>query len=123
MPDESCVAQITFGAQHFRCQRPPVFPTVFPDEDLRAIAAPTLLLVAAREVLYNPRRALKRARRLIRDLEADVIPDAGHFVSMEHADIVDRRVLEFLGVAKHRLEPAQPSSMGVQRTSEPGGLS
>jgi pimeloyl-ACP methyl ester carboxylesterase len=97
MPDDRYVAQVALGARHFRYQTPPIFPTVFPDEDLRRIAAPTLLLVAAHEVLYTPGRALERARLLIPDLEADVVPGAGHFVSMEQADIVDRRVLEFLG--------------------------
>jgi pimeloyl-ACP methyl ester carboxylesterase len=112
MPDELYVAQVALGAQHFRYQRPPVFPTVFSDEDLRAIVAPTLLLVAAHEVVYKPSRALQRARRLLPDLEADVVADAGHFVSMERADVVDQRVLEFLGVARHGLEPTQPSSPG-----------
>ena len=96
MPDERYVTQVALGAQHFRYQRPPIFPTVFPDDDLRGIAAPTLLLVAEHEVVYSPRRALERARLLIPDLEADVVPNAGHFVSMEQAAIVDRRVLEFL---------------------------
>ncbi len=117
MPDERYVAQVALGAQHFRYQRPPVFPTVFPDEDLRRIAAPTLLLVAADDVVYTPGRALERARRLIPDLEADVVPEAGHFVSMEQADIVDRRVLEFLRVAKHGLKPEEQSNQSVQRAS------
>lgn len=123
MPDERYVAQVALGARHFRYQKPPVFPTVFPDEDLRRIAVPTLLLVAAHDVVYTPRRALERARLLIPDLEADVVPEAGHFMSMEQAEIVDRRVLEFLGVAKHGAEPAEPSSVDVQRTSWQGGVS
>jgi len=123
MPDERYVAQVALGARHFRYQQPPVFPTVFPDEDLRRIGAPTLLLVADHEVIYAPRRALKRARQLIPDLEADVVRDAGHFVSMEQPAIVDRRVLEFLGVARRGLEPARPSGVGVQRTSKQGAVS
>jgi pimeloyl-ACP methyl ester carboxylesterase len=106
-PDQRYVAQVALGARHFRYQRPPIFPTVFSDEDLRRIAAPTLLLVAANDVVYAAGRALERAQRLIPDLEADVVPEAGHFVSMEQAPIVDRRVLAFLGVAKHGLEPEE----------------
>ncbi|HSL47629.1 MAG TPA: alpha/beta hydrolase [Candidatus Deferrimicrobiaceae bacterium] len=117
MPDERYVAQVALGAQHFRYQKPPIFPTVFPDQDLRRIAAPTLLLVAAHEVMYNPGRALERARLLVPDLEAEVVPDAGHFVSMEQAEIVDRRVLEFLGVDRHGREPEEPSPGHIQRTS------
>lgn len=51
-------------------------------------------------------------------MEAEVVPDAGHFVSMEQAEIVDRRVLEFLGVDRHGREPEEPSPVGhIQRTS------
>jgi pimeloyl-ACP methyl ester carboxylesterase len=121
MPEERYVAQVALGAQHFRYQRPPVFPTVLPDDDLRRITAPTLLLVAEHDVVYTPRRALERARLLIPDLDADVVPNAGHFVTMERADIVDRRVLEFLEAAKHGLEPAQRYSAGVQETSHQRG--
>ncbi len=123
MPDERYVAQVALGARHFRYQKPPIFPTVFPDQDLRRIAVPTLLLVAAHEVLYAPRHALERARLLIPDLEADVVPEAGHFLSMEQAKIVDRRVVEFLGVARHGLEPDERSSVDVRRTSWQGGVS
>ena len=116
MPDERYVAQVALGAQHFRYQKPPIFPTVFPDADLRRIAVPTLLLVGALEVLYTPGRALERARLVIPDLEADVVTDAGHFVSMEQPEIVDRRVLEFLGAAGPGVEPDEASGGGVQRT-------
>lgn len=105
MPDERYVAQVAFGAQHFRYQQPPVFPTVFPDEDLRRISAPTLLLVADHEVVYRPRSAVRRARRLIPNLAAEVVPEAGHFMSMEQAEIVDRRVVAFLGEPKRVSEP------------------
>ena len=116
MPDERYVAQVALGARHFRYQKPPIFPTVFPDEDLRRIAVPTLLLVAAHEVLYTPGRALQRARALIPELEADIVPDAGHFVSMEQSELVDRRVLEFMGEAGHGLEPGEASRGDLQRT-------
>lgn len=49
--------------------------------------------------------------------------EAGHLMSMEKAAIVDRRVLEFLSIAKHDPEPGEPSSVDVQRTYWQGGVS
>lgn len=95
-PDQRFLQQTARGTEHFREQRPPVLPTALSDEELRAITAPTLLLLAENEVLYNPRKALARARRLIPDVAADLVPGAGHFVAMARPDIVDPRVLAFL---------------------------
>lgn len=36
-------------------------PTVYTDEELRALLMPTLLLVGEREVIYSPRSVLARA--------------------------------------------------------------
>jgi pimeloyl-ACP methyl ester carboxylesterase len=113
MPDDRYTTQVALGAQHFRYQRPPVFPTVLSDEDLRRIDAPTLLLLAGQEVVYNPRRALKRARRCLTDLQADVIPNAGHFLSMERADVVDQRVSAFLDAVEHH-----PNATAITRERE-----
>jgi pimeloyl-ACP methyl ester carboxylesterase len=95
-PDERFVTQVALGSQSFRNQRPLVFPRSFRDEDLRRITAPTLLLIAEKEVLYSPRRALERARRLIPNLESAVVPGAGHFVAMARPDFVNPRVVAFL---------------------------
>jgi pimeloyl-ACP methyl ester carboxylesterase len=121
MPDERYVAQVALGAQHFRYQQPPVFPTVFSDGDLRRILVPALLLVADHEVVYSPRRALQRARRLIPNLEADVVSEAGHFMSMEQAEVVNRRVLAFLREPTYTSEPAARSAHESSMPSPRGG--
>jgi pimeloyl-ACP methyl ester carboxylesterase len=97
LPDEPFLQQVALGSQHFGYQRPPVFPWAFSDHDLGRIGAPTLLLVAGQETLYDPRRALERARRLLPNLvDSDLVPGAGHFVSAARPDLVDTRVLAHL---------------------------
>jgi pimeloyl-ACP methyl ester carboxylesterase len=72
-----------------------VMPCAFSDEELSQIRSPVLLLVGDRDRL-NPPEALERARRTIPHLDAEMIPNAGHFLSMDHAEDVNARILEFL---------------------------
>ena len=51
-----------------------VMPTVFSDEELGALRPPVLLLIGENEVIYDPAKALARARRLIPDLEGELVP-------------------------------------------------
>jgi pimeloyl-ACP methyl ester carboxylesterase len=71
-------------------------PTVFSDDELRSITTPTLLMMGEDEVIYNPDRAIERARRLIPNLQVEVIPDAGHAISIEQPEIVNEHILRFL---------------------------
>ncbi|MBL8100772.1 MAG: alpha/beta hydrolase [Anaerolineales bacterium] len=71
-------------------------PKVFRDEQLKEINVPTLLLLGEREVIYNPEKALKRAKRLIRNIEADIIPNAGHAINLDQPEIINQRILDFL---------------------------
>ncbi len=89
---------IWLGGKHFRV--PPevrrVMPTVFSDDELRALTMPVLLLIGEDEVIYDAAKALERARRLIPHLEAELVPQSGHGMSFTHAATVDARMLQFL---------------------------
>jgi pimeloyl-ACP methyl ester carboxylesterase len=86
------------GLKHFRV--PPetvrVMPTVFSDDELRAMRVPTLLLIGDHEVISAPAAALARARRLMPDLEGELVPDCRHDMCISQSRIVDARVLDFL---------------------------
>jgi len=86
------------GMKHFRL--PPetsrILPSVFTDDELRVLRVPVLLLIGDREVIYDPAEALARARRLIPNLEGELVPDSGHEMCASQHEIVDARVLGFL---------------------------
>ena len=44
----------------------------------------------------NPPRVLEQARRLIPQIETEIIPNAGHMLSIEQPELVDARLLKFL---------------------------
>jgi pimeloyl-ACP methyl ester carboxylesterase len=73
-----------------------MFPTVYTDEELKQIDLPALLLIGAGEKIYNPKKAIERAERLIPNLTAEIIPSVGHTLNMEQPEIINSRILEFL---------------------------
>lgn len=86
------------GVGSFR-SNPGVLPLPFSDDALRRITAPTLLLIGAHECFYNPQAAIDRARRHIANVEAEIVPDAGHFMVVEQPDLINHRMVEFLADA------------------------
>jgi pimeloyl-ACP methyl ester carboxylesterase len=95
---DNIVDVMYLGLKHFRFQPETlrVMPTAFSDGELRAMHVPTLLLVGDHEVIYDPATALARARRLIPDLESDLVARSGHEMCFSQHRLVDRRILDFL---------------------------
>lgn len=92
----SAIDLMYLGLKHFRFPRETVMPTVFSDADLRAMQVPTLLLIGEREVIYDGEKALSRARRLIPNLEGELVADSSHEMTFRHHRLVDARVVDFL---------------------------
>jgi pimeloyl-ACP methyl ester carboxylesterase len=86
------------GVKHFRFlpETARIMPNVFSDDELRALHVPVLLLIGDREVLYDPAKALARARRLIPDFRGELVPQSSHEMCFSQHRIVDARVLDFL---------------------------
>jgi len=89
---------IYLGLKHFRM--PPetarIAANVFSDDELRAQQVPVLLLIGEREVMYDPAKALARARALIPEIEGDLVPHSSHEMCSSQYRIVDARLLDFL---------------------------
>jgi pimeloyl-ACP methyl ester carboxylesterase len=71
-------------------------PSVFSDDDLRLIRAPSLLLIGDHEVIYRPVAAMRRAVRLVPGLKAEIVPDANHNAQYTAADWVNAKILDYL---------------------------
>jgi pimeloyl-ACP methyl ester carboxylesterase len=70
--------------------------TVFTDDELGKIKSPSLLLVGEHEVVYEPKKVLERAKRLIPKLETEIIRGGGHLFPVDQAEVTNSRILEFL---------------------------
>jgi len=73
-----------------------VYPAVLSDVELRSLRMPTLILCGEQEVVGNLRAGVERAKRLIRNCEVELIPEAGHLVAMERPEAVNDRMVRFL---------------------------
>jgi len=92
-------SQVISGYQHARPLLQ-LMPSVFKPADYVGFNIPTLLLVGDSEVIYPPLKVVARAKELIPGLQAHVIAGASHSLTMEHAEEVNRLMVQFLG--QHR---------------------
>lgn len=86
--------QLIISAMNLRSRIP--FRPVFNDDEFRNLKMPVLLLIGDREVLYDARSAINRARQLIPHIEAEIISNAGHMLSTDQPEIVNEHILKFL---------------------------
>jgi pimeloyl-ACP methyl ester carboxylesterase len=93
-PDDLEVQQLVAGAQHIRTRIP--FRPAFSDSEFGKLKTPVLLLIGEREAMYDARPAVDRARQLIPNIEAEIIPNAGHMLSTDQPEAVISRVMQFL---------------------------
>jgi pimeloyl-ACP methyl ester carboxylesterase len=86
------------GMKHFRLQEETMrlMPGVFSDDELQALRMPVLLLIGENEVIYDPAKALSRARQVIPEFEGELVPRSNHDMCYSQHRYVDKCVLEFL---------------------------
>jgi pimeloyl-ACP methyl ester carboxylesterase len=73
-----------------------VRPRVFTNEELQRLSMPTLLLIGEQESLYNSKAAIERAKRILPNGDAELIPNCNHAVVSDQTDRVSNRVIGFL---------------------------
>ena len=84
-----------FSLQAFKPRRM-VPPDVLSDEQLSSLGPPTLLLVGENEKIYDPTEVMARMARVAPQVHSELIPDAGHDLSIVRADLVNRLVIDFI---------------------------
>ncbi len=76
--------------------RPIVTPTTMTDDQLRSIRVPSLLLVGENETVGSASKAMRRVSRVAPQIEAELIPGAGHDLPIAQRMLMTQKVLEFL---------------------------
>ncbi len=92
---EEEVDAVVLSLQCFKPNRL-VNPTVLQDAELQSVAVPALFLVGENEKIYSAQKAIRRLRKVAPNINAEVIPNAGHDLTIVQAEIVNTKVLEFL---------------------------
>ncbi len=94
-PDEKFVEQFSLSFRNMKLDKLRIMPTVPKDEELKKLSQPTLLLVGESEVIYEGRKAVDRAKRLIPNIKAELIPQTSHCLTMENAERINEELLNF----------------------------
>jgi pimeloyl-ACP methyl ester carboxylesterase len=58
---------------------------------------PTLVLVGDHEKVYSPVKAIARLKSVARQIQVEMVPGAGHDLTIVQAELVNRKILDFLG--------------------------
>lgn len=94
-PDEDEVESLYLLTRHYRFRYP---PGPLAAAELRALDAPTLLLMGRRDPFFPAGAVVARARLALPNLRgAEVLPGAGHGLLTDRPDAVNARMLAFLG--------------------------
>jgi pimeloyl-ACP methyl ester carboxylesterase len=80
-----------------RCFKPKslIKPTLLTDRELKNIEVPTLFLVGENEKIYPPGKALTRLKSVAPRIRTEIVPRAGHDLTLAQADLVNRKILAF----------------------------
>ena len=76
---------------------PMVAATVLDDQTLRNFPVPCFVLTGENEKVYSAQKAIQRLHRIAPQIKTEIIQNAGHDAWVVKADIVTRKILDFLG--------------------------
>lgn len=83
---------LLFGGLRYRAHHPPQH--LFTDDELRAITAPTRIVLAERSVIHPAREVAARIGPLNPLVDVEVVRHATHALSLQRPELVTRRVLD-----------------------------
>lgn len=88
---------IRTGVRAYRIRRP--VPQPLTDAELGAIRTPLYLVLGRRSLLVHPDRQVERVPRLIPGARAEIISRTGHGPQIDHAELTNRKILDFVKAA------------------------
>lgn len=67
----------------------------FSKKEFQSLKMPVLVLIGDRD-LFNTKRTVSLAEKHLPEGQAEVIPNSGHFLSIDQTEVVNHKMLEFL---------------------------
>lgn len=85
---------IRTAGRAYRIRRPSPLP--LSEDELSTIRTPLYLVLGKRSLLVHPQRQVERVPRLIPGARAEIISGTGHGPQIDHAEEINRRMLDFM---------------------------
>lgn len=67
----------------------------FSDKQLKSLKMPILVLIGDNDIINND-KSIEQANKLLPNVETEIIRNAGHFLSVDQPEIVNKKILDFL---------------------------
>ncbi|WP_034259991.1 alpha/beta fold hydrolase [Aequorivita capsosiphonis] len=93
--DESYLKQYNIGVKNDTLPKFMMQMTPFSQNELQSLKMPVLVLIGDEDIINNE----KTLRLVARDLsqgQGAIIPNAGHFISVDQAEVVNKKIISFL---------------------------
>jgi pimeloyl-ACP methyl ester carboxylesterase len=85
---------IRLGVRAYRIRRP--VPLPLSDAELSTVRTPLHLVLGKRSLLVHPQLQVERVPRLVPGARVEIVSSTGHGPQIDHADEVNRRMLDFM---------------------------
>jgi pimeloyl-ACP methyl ester carboxylesterase/TM2 domain-containing membrane protein YozV len=92
---EDYADHIYAGQRYFK-PKSLIKPTILTDQELKSIKVPTLFMVGENEKIYSAEKAMARLESVAPQIRTELVPKAGHDLTLVQAEMVNRKILEFL---------------------------
>ena len=69
--------------------------TPYSDKELKTLDMPVLLLIGDQDII-NKEKSIEKAKELLPHSETGIIKNAGHFLSFDQSETINKRILDFL---------------------------
>jgi len=90
------IEELILATQCFK-KRGFIIPTVLKDEDWKKLKKiPVLYLIGKDEVLYSSRKVVKHLKKIAPWIQTAIIPNASHDITHSQAELVNKKILDFL---------------------------
>lgn len=97
---ENWVDHLDLGLRSFK-PKMMVSPTVLTDAELKSFKMPVLFMVGENEKIYSAQEAVERLKKIAPRIRVEIIPNAGHDLSVVQAEMVNQKILDFLEKRKN----------------------
>ena len=88
--DEQLIVSQCFKPKRF------IVPNVLTDKEIQGLKVPCLFIVGEHEKLYPAQKAVQRLNMIAPQIKTETIPQAGHDLIVVQAEMVNRKILDFL---------------------------
>lgn len=98
--DKNYLKQYNIGVKNDTLPKFMMQMTPFSNKDLRSLKMPVLVLIGDDDMI-NTERTVHIVKRDLMRGNGEVISNAGHFISVDQADIVNKKIIDFLESIEH----------------------